>query len=134
MSVYIQFNQNCNNQCVRSSDKYIMTMTKGKKRRSNFFDKSGSRFWWTMIEIFILGDHKWFPIIRRIFLAWLQKFIFPFLENFLRPVTTIAVIMTNCQSHDHEVRKFKFMLWCPRLSWPWWIFHDHDKVADLLLP
>ena len=115
MSIYFQLNQNCNNQCTTSNDKCIMAVTKGKKRRLIFFDKSGSRFWWTMIEIFILGDHKWFPIIRKNFLACLQKFIFSFLEFLPKPVTTIVMIMTDHLKTSREQSQPQSWSW----RWPW---------------
>ena len=115
MSIYFQLNQNCNNQCTTSNDKCIMAVTKGKKRRLIFFDKSGSRFWWTMIEIFILGDHKWFPIIRKNFLACLQKLIFSFLENLPKPVTTIIMIMTMIMTDYLETSREQSQ---PQ-SWSW---------------
>ena len=104
LSVYFQLNCLCNNRCVTSSDKCIMIVTKGKKWRSNFYRKSGSSFWWPMIKIFILGDHKWFPIIIRIFLAQLHKSKFLFLKNFPRLVTTTIMIMTMIMT-DH-LKKF----------------------------
>ena len=113
-----------------------MTVTKGKNRRSNFFDKSGSSFRWPMIEIFILGDHKWFPIIRKKFLACLQKFIFLFLENLSKPVTTIIMIMIMIMI-DH-LKNFSrpvtttFMIMIMIMTDRHNHSHNHDTVTDLL--
>ena len=105
-----------------------MTVTKYKKWRSNFLDKSGRRFWWTMIEIYILGDHKWFPIIRKNFLAWLQKFKFLFLKNFPRPVITTVMIMTDHLENFLRPITTIVMIMTDRHHHS----HDHDTVTDLL--
>ena len=84
-----------------------------------------------MIEIFILDDHKWFSNNqKKKFLAQLQKSKFPSLENFTRPV--MIMINRYHQSHDHDAWNSNFCFGALRLSWPWWIYHDHDMVTDLL--
>ena len=105
-----------------------------------------------MIEIFILGDHKWFPIIRRIFLAQLQKSKLPFLENFPRPVTTFhdhdrsfGKLTKTSHNHSHNydnnhdrLSPLESWSWCTKnskfcfgalgLSWSW---HGHRPVTFL---
>ena len=116
LSIYIQLNQNCNNQCGTSSDKCIMTVIKGKNRRSNFFNKSGSRFWWTMIQNFHF--------------RWLQV-IFNHQKNFSSIITKIKIFIfeklpeaSHNYSHDHDILFGKLFETSHNHS------HDHDNDND----